>query len=261
VASLGSLLWGVLSLGLPLLNWQMLTDTPSGGFYLGGEGGIANAIVGSLYLAAGATLIAFVISILSVLWIHTTLKPSSRLLKAIRLWMNAMSGIPTIVFGALAFVIMQFAGARASLGAGILAVGVFVVPIMTRAFDEAFISLPQGLCESALSLGATKSICFVTVGLRQAVPGIVTGTILGFTRAIGNSATALFAAGFTDYIPDSLGRPAATLPLSVFFQLTSPIATVRERAYAAAAILTLIVLATSLVARFLEHRLGRFNVR
>ncbi|MDF1568472.1 MAG: ABC transporter permease subunit [Spirochaetaceae bacterium] len=251
----------MLSLGIPLLDWQMLTDTPSGGFYLGGEGGIANAIVGSIYLAAGATVIAFVISLLSTLWIHTTLKPTSRLLKLVRLWMNAMTGVPTIVFGALAFVVMQFAGARASLGAGMIAVGAFVVPIMTRTFDEAFVAIPQGLNESALSLGATKSICFVTVGLRQTVPGIITGAILGFTRAIGNSATVLFAAGFTDYIPDSLSRPAATLPLSVFFQLSSPIAVVKERAYAAAAVLTIIVLLTSLSARLLEHRLGRFNVR
>ncbi len=256
-----SLLWSILIRGLPLLDWEMLTKIPSGGFYLGGEGGIANAIIGSLYLAGGATVLGFFLAFLAVLWMHGGTNRDSRARRSFRLLATCMSGVPTVIYGAFAFLVMQAAGVRACLGAGILAVGFFVTPIIVRALDEAFLAVPNGLMESVLGLGSNKTRGLLTVAARQSVGGIVTALILGFTRALGNSATVLFAAGFTDSIPDSLSRPAASLPLAVYFQLSSPIEGVRERAFAAAAVLTVLILILSLTARFLERRLGRYMIR
>ena len=87
--------------------------------------------------------------------------------------------------------------------------------------------------------------------LKKVSPGIITAVILSFGRAIGDSAIVLFTAGYTDYIPNSLSRPVASLPLAIFFQLSSPVEEVKSRAYAAALILTIFVLIISLAARFI----------
>jgi phosphate transport system permease protein len=93
------------------------------------------------------------------------------------------------------------------------------------------------------------------------LPGIVTAILLAFGRGIGDAASVLFTAGYTDRIPTSLMRPTASLPLAVFFQLGSPYAEVRERGYAAALILTIVVLAVSLGSRWLSTRLGKYTVK
>jgi phosphate transport system permease protein len=98
------------------------------------------------------------------------------------------------------------------------------------------------------------------VVLRQIAPGIATATLLSIGRAIGDAAGVLFTAGFTDRIPTALDQPAATLPLSVFFQLSSPIPEVRERAYAAALLLTLIVLALSITGRIITARFSKHKI-
>ena len=92
--------------------------------------------------------------------------------------------------------------------------------------------------------------------VRQALPGIITGTLLAFGRGIGDAAAVLFTAGYTDRLPTSLMRPVASLPLAVFFQLGTPYPEVRQRAYAAALILTIIVLGVSLGSRLLAARLS-----
>ena len=99
------------------------------------------------------------------------------------------------------------------------------------------------------------------VVLRQIAPGIATATLLSVGRAIGDAAGVLFTAGFTDNIPTYLDQPAATLPLSVFFQLSSPIPEVRERAYAAALLLTIIVLLLSLTGRILTSRFSKNRIK
>jgi phosphate transport system permease protein len=126
--------------------------------------------------------------------------------------------------------------------------------------DEVAKSLPKDLLDATYSLGATK-LETAKVVLRQIAPGIVTATLLSVGRAIGDAAGVMFTAGFTDNIPESLGQPAATLPLSVFFQLSSPIPEVRERAYAAALLLTLIVLVLSIVGRVVTNRFSKNRIK
>src|SRR5512139_124106 len=242
--------------GLPALSWEMLTQTPKGGFYLGKEGGILNAIVGSLYLAAGATILALIVSIPIVVYL-TTYAHRSHLAGTMRLSLDVMWGIPSIVYAVFGFIIMLAIGMRASLLAGIIVLGLIEIPIMVRAMDEVIRSVPHELREASYSLGATRLETAAQVVLRQALPGIVTAILLAFGRGIGDAAAVLFTAGYTDRMPDGLLRPVASLPLAVFFQLGTPFPEVQQRAYASALVLTIMVLLISLGSRLLAQRLSR----
>ena len=254
--SLGFILITILIKGLPALNWDMLTKTPQGGFYLGKEGGILNAIIGSLYLAGGATLLAILISLPLALYLGTYVR-RARWADFVRLSMDILWGIPSIVYGAFGFTIMLALGMRASLLAGILVLTLLEFPIMTRAIEEVVRMVPHDLEQASYALGSTRLETALRVVTRQMLPGIATAILLAFGRGIGDAASVLFTAGFTDRIPTSLFQPVASLPLAVFFQLSTPFPEVQQRAYASALILTAIVLIISFGSRWLAARLGR----
>jgi phosphate transport system permease protein len=258
--SLILILWTVIAKGLPALNWQMLTQTPKGGYYLGKEGGILNAIVGSLYLAGGGTLLALVFSLPMALYIETYIR-NSDWGRAVRLALDVLWGIPSIVYGAFGFTLMLALGLRASLLGGVIALALLELPIMTRAMDEVIRLMPRDLEEAALALGSTRLETAVHVVTRQMLPGILTAILLAFGRGIGDAASVLFTAGYTDRIPNSLLRPVASLPLAVFFQLGTPYPEVEQRAYASALILTVIVLAISLGSRWAARRIGKYTIK
>ena len=240
--------------GLPALSWEMISQTPKGGFYFGKEGGILNAIIGSLYLAVGSSVMAFVIGLPVALFMNIHLIKYKKLVNTIRFFLDLLWGIPSIVYGAFGFSIMIYFGLRTSLLAGTITVTLFIIPIMIRSIDEVLKTIPRGLLESSFSLGSTKSETAYRVYVKQCIPGIVTAILLSFGRAIGDAASVLFTTGYTDYIPTSLSQPTATLPLAIFFQLSSPIPEVKDRAYAAALILTIIILIISLLARFFSAK-------
>ncbi len=253
---LGTMLWR----GLPSLSLAMLTQVPKGGYYLGEEGGILNAIVGSLCLAGGATLLALLLSLPVAIYLHTY-AGCSRAAHLVRLAMDVLWGIPSIVYGAFAFTIMLWIGLRASLLGGIIALACLELPIIVRGMDEAFRLIPSALSEASYALGATRFETATRILLRQATAGLLTAVLLAFGRGIGDAASVLFTAGYTDRLPDSLLRPVASLPLAVFFQLGTPFPAVQQRAYAAGLVLTVIVLTLSVVARWLSRRLMHHVVR
>ena len=246
---------------LPALKLSMITQTPKGGYYLGKEGGILNAIVGSLYLASGATLLAVLLSLPIVIFLNIYTKKSSALAMFTRFSLDVLWGIPSIVYGAFGFIVMMFFGLRTSLLAGIITVALLEIPIMTRAMDEVIRLVPEALKDASYSLGATRLETALKVIVRQSLPGIVTAVLIAFGRGIGDAASVLFTAGFTDNIPTSLLQPAATLPLAIFFQLGTPYPEVQQRAYASAAVLTLIILVISLGSRFLIKRFAKHMIK
>lgn len=245
--------------GMGGLSWEMISQPPEGSFYLGGGGGVLNAILGSLALALGATLLASVIAVPVVLFIHTY-AGKSRLAGALRLALDVMWGIPSIVYGAFGFSLMLLVGLRASLLAGIITVAFVALPILARTFDEVLMLVPKELRESTLALGTTR---FEMLGmlLRQTLPGLFTAVLLAFGRAIGDGAAPMFTAGYTDRLPQGLSQPVATLPLAIFFQLSAPFKEVQTRAYASALILTAIILVISFLAQYTSRRLGRNVIR
>jgi phosphate transport system permease protein len=260
VLCLGAILWTIIARGLPSLTWQMISQTPKGGFYMGKEGGVLNAILGSLYLASGATALAIVFALPIALYLQTYLATSGWA-QLVRLALDVLWGIPSIVYGAFGFTLMIVLGVRASLLAGIIVLALVELPIMTRAMDEVIRRLPRDLAQAAMALGSTKLEVALRVIIPQTLPGIVTAVLLAFGRGIGDAAAVLFTAGYTDRIPTSLSRPTASLPLAVFFQLGTPYPEVRERGYASALILTIIVLVVSFGSRWLSARLQRYTVK
>ncbi len=245
--------------GIPGLSWEMISSPPEGSFYLGGGGGILNAILGSLLLATGATVLASLIAVPVVLYIHTY-AGRSRLAGGLRLALDVMWGIPSIVYGAFGFSLMIMVGLRASLLAGIITVAFVALPILARTFDEVLMLVPKDLRENTLALGTTR-FEMLSMLLRQTLPGLLTAVLLAFGRAIGDGAAPMFTAGYTDRLPSGLTEPVATLPLAIFFQLSAPFQSVQTRAYASALILTVIILSISFLAQYTTRKLGRNVIR
>jgi len=246
--------------GFSAFNLDMLTKIPGGGFYIGKEGGILNAIIGSLYIAGGASVIGLLISIPIVVYINLHIRDKTLLGNLIRLGYDIMFGIPSIIYGVFGFTIIVYLGMKTSLLGGLIEVTFLIVPIMVCTLNEIIRTVPTELSDALYSLGTTK-LETARVIIKQIMPGVVTSFLLAFARGIGDAAAVLFTAGYSDNIPTSLNQPAATLPLAIFFQLGSPIQEVQDRAYAAALILTVIVLFISITSRVLGKKLSKHSIK
>lgn len=249
-----SIIGVILFKGLPSLSWEIISQPPKGGYYYGKSGGVLNAILGSVYLAFSSTILALIIGLPVALYINSNLRKQKRIAGTARFILELLWGVPSIVYGAFGFTIMVFFGMKASLLAGIITVTFLILPIMIKAIDEVLRSVPVGISEASLSLGATKTQTAFKVLTRSARSGIISAVLLSFGRSIGETAAVLLTTGYSDHIATSLTQPTATLPLAIFFQLGSPIVEVQGRAYASAFILTVIVLIVSISIRFIYRK-------
>ena len=255
-----SIIYTIFSRGWGAMSWDMITKLPGGGFYIGKEGGFLNAIVGSLYIVGISTFLGLLISIPVVFYLNIYLKKSSKVAYIARLAYDVLFGIPSIVYGAFGFAIMVYLGLKASLLGGVIVITLLIIPIFIRSMDEVAKEFPHDILDATYSLGSTR-LETIGVVVRQIAPGIATATLLSIGRAIGDAAAVMFTAGYTDSIPTALSQPAATLPLAVFFQLSSPIAEVQDRAYAAALVLTIIVLILSLLGRYVTNKFSKNKLK
>jgi len=261
VGSLFALFVVVILKGAPALSLSMITETPKGGYYLGKGGGVLNAIVGSLCLGIGATVLALIISLPVALFLQKDYIGRSRFAAVTRLSLDVLWGVPSIVYGAFGFIVMVYLGIRASLLGGIIVLTLLELPIMIRALDEVVRRVPQELKDESYAMGATRLETTVKIVCRQMMPGAVTAVLLAFGRGIGDAASILFTTGYTDRLPHSLFDPVASLPLAVFFQIGTPFPEVQQRAYASAVILLILVLLLSLFARVLATRFTKYVIR
>lgn len=257
---LAVIMYSIFKKGISAISWEVITTVPHGGYYYGKGGGILNAILGSLSLAFGATILSFIIGLPVALYMNVFLVRKKKLVTGIRFILDLVWGIPSIVYGAFGFTLMIFFGIQTSLLAGILTVTLFILPIMIRSMDEILRTVPLGLMEASYSLGSNQSETAFKIFTRQTISGIITAVLLSFGRAIGDAASVLFTAGYTDHLPNSLMEPVATLPLSIFFQLSSPVPAVQDRAYASALVLTLIILVVSLFSRGVGRRYHKTKI-
>lgn len=255
-----SIVYTIFSRGWGSMSWDMIFKLPGGGFYIGKEGGFLNAIAGSLYIVGASTFLGLLISIPIVFYLNIYLKKTSKIAYITRLAYDVLFGIPSIVYGAFGFTIMILFGLKASLLGGIIVITLLIIPIFVRSMDEVTKDFPRDILDATYSLGATRFET-IRVVVKQILPGIATATLLSIGRAIGDAASVMFTAGYTDRIPTALSQPAATLPLAVFFQLSSPIKEVQDRAYAAALVLTVIVLILSLLGRYLTNKFSKNKLK
>ncbi|MFH1014172.1 MAG: phosphate ABC transporter permease PstA [Thermoplasmatota archaeon] len=260
VGSLVIIIGTVLVNGAFSISVEMLTQSSSGGYYLGRGGGIFNAILGSILLALPATGLAYLIGLSIAMFLQRDfLHP--KLASLIRTSLNILWGIPSIIYGVFCLMIMVALGIGASLIAGIIALTLLEIPIITRSIDESIKMVPIGLKEGSYSLGSTAFETATKVVRRQALPGIIAGVLLGLGRGIGDAASILFTAGFSDSIPSSLLDSTAALPTMIYHLYSSPIPSVREKAYAAAFILVVIVTTISVLSRTLTKRFTRYVIK
>jgi phosphate transport system permease protein len=259
-AFVASIICTIVIKGWNAMNLDMITKLPGSGFYIGKSGGFLNAIVGSLYIVGASTGLGLIISIPVVFYLNIYVKKKSKWAYVARMSYDVLFGIPSIVYGAFGFTIMIYFGLRASLLGGIIVITLLIIPIFIRSMDEVARQFPREILDVAYSLGATRFET-ISVVVRQIAPGIATATLLSIGRAIGDAAAVMFTAGYTDRIPESLSQPAATLPFSVFFQLSNPIKEVQDRAYAAALTLTVIVLILSIMGRYITRRFSKNKLK
>jgi phosphate transport system permease protein len=170
-----------------------------------------------------------------------------------KLLFDVLYGVPSIVYGAVGFGIMVYLGIRASLLGGIITVTLLTIPIVVRTVDELIKTIPEDLKNVTLSLGTTRWE-LAKVMLRSIRTGLLTAILLAFGRAIGDVAGVLLTTGFSDNLPKYIDEPAATLPLAIFFQLSSPIPEVQGRAYASALVLTIIILIIVVCTHILQSK-------
>ena len=191
----GSILYTIVKNGWGAMNWEMISSLPGGGFYIGKEGGLLNAIVGSLYIVGASTVLGLAVSIPVVFYLNIYLKKNSKRGSFARLAYDVLFGIPSIVYGAFAFTIMIYLGLKTSLAGGIIVITLLIIPIFIRSMDEIARELPQDMLNASYSLGATRYET-IKVVVRQIAPGIATATLLSIGRAIGDAAAVLFTADF-----------------------------------------------------------------
>lgn len=259
IGGLVTVLFVVLFRGLPALNFAMITQLPQGGYLMGGGGGILNAIVGSLYLVGGATPIAFAFGLIVAFYLNEY-AAKSQIANLTRRCFDVFWSIPSIIYGAFGFTVMVYFGIRASLLGGIIVLALLELPIMTRAMDEVVKVVPLKIKQASYALGATRFETTFYVVFRQAIPGILTALLLAFGRAIGDAASILFTAGYTQNLPNSIFSPVASLPLAIFYQVASPYPVVQQKAYASAAVLVIIVLMISISSIVVSRRFRKFII-
>lgn len=255
--AVGVLIWMcmfVLIKGLPGLDLAFFTDDLSEVGPLDDGGGAFHAVVGTLEQIAIATIIAVPIAILTAIYLQEV---KGRLAVPVRFVVDAMSGLPSIVAGLIVFTIWVNEQGFSGVAAGV-AMAVMMIPIVTRTSEEILRTVDDGLRESALALGAPQWRSVMRVVLPTARSGLITASILGVARAIGETAPVLltaFGSTATNYNPFS--SPQADLPLFVWSLLRQPNDRQIERAWTGALVLMLLVLVLFVAARWIGARGAR----
>ena len=233
--------------GLPAINWQFIFDIPRQGMR---AGGIFPAIIGTIYLVVGAIVFALPIGLLAAIYLSEYARANS-LTRIIKLAIVNLSGVPSVVYGlfglALFVVFFKFG---ASILSGSLTLGIMILPIIITTSREALESVPQSFREVSLSLGASKWQTIRHIVLPNAIPGILTGTILGLGRAAGETAPILFtvAAFYLPRLPKSIFDQVMALPYHLYV-ISTQVPNVDEKVrYGTALVLLMLVLSMNLVA-------------
>lgn len=242
----------IIQKGLPAINWQFLSDIPRQGMR---AGGIFPAIIGTLYLVTGAIIFALPIGLLAAIYLSEYAK-DNLINRIIRLAIINLSGVPSVVYGlfglALFVIFFKFG---ASILSGSLTLGIMILPIIITTSREALESVPQSFREVSLSLGASKWQTIRHIVLPNAIPGILTGTILGLGRAAGETAPILFtvAAFYLPRLPKSIFDQAMALPYHLYV-ISTQVPNVDEKVrYGTALVLLFLVLFMNLVAIIIRY--------
>ncbi len=244
--------------GWRAINWTFLTQAPYDSMT---KGGILPCIVGTLVLSLGSIIIALPIGVSSAIYLNEYAKPG-KLVRIIRLGINNLAGVPSVVFGLFGLALfVVWLGFGVSILSGALTLAAMTLPVIIGASEEALRNVPNTYREASLGLGATKWQTTYRVVLPSALPGILTGAILGISRVAGETAPIMFTAAVfsTPALPTSIFDEIMALPYHIYALATegTEIEATRHLQYGTALVLICLVLGLNLIAIIYRTRLRR----
>jgi phosphate transport system permease protein len=252
---LALVLFYVVSRGLTSLNGAFFIHLPTPVGEPGG--GMANSIVGSLIVTGLGAVLAIPVGLLA--GIYASEYRGTRVAAAVRFAADTLNGVPSIVIGVFAYSIAVLPFHAFSATAGGVALGIMMLPLVTRTTEELLLLVPPSLREGALALGATRARAVFTVVVPAALPGILTGVLLAIARVAGETAPLLFTAFNNRFFTTDVRQPISTLTVQVFYYANSAYEDWHRQAWAGALVLVAIVLTCSLLARFATARMEKMQ--
>lgn len=255
------ILYDIFSKGHGVISWEFLTAMPKSGMT---KGGIFPAIVGTFYVTVITAILAIPLGMGCAIYLNEYAK-DGKFTRLIRMSIRNLSGVPSIVYGLFGVVlfVQMFALDTSILSAG-LTLGLMTLPWTITASEEALKAVPRSYREGSLALGATKWQSIRTNVLPYAIPGMLTGTILGLARAAGETAPILFtgAAFYLPFLPKSLSDQFMALPYHLYIMSTQhhAIAKVRPLAYGTALVLIVLVFLMNFGAIFIRYKLRKVRL-
>ncbi len=252
---LGTILYFIFIKGFRIISWEFLTDVPRSAMTAGGVG---PAIVGTLYLVMGAIIFALPLGVACAIYL-TEYSPKSFVVNIIRMSINNLAGVPSVVFGLFGFgIFVKFFGFGVSVLSGCLTLGILVLPQIISASQEALMAIPQSYREASLAVGATEWQTIRSIVLPSASPGIMTGVILSIGRVAGETAPIMFTAAtfYTRGFPKSPLSEVMALPYHIYALMTEGTHPVEQTriAYGCALLLLVLVLAISAAAIVIRQK-------
>jgi phosphate transport system permease protein len=248
------ILWHLLKQGATSVNWDFFTKMPKPTGETGG--GMANAIVGTGIIVLIASVIGLPVGIGAGLYLAE--QRGAKLATVVRFLSDVLNGLPSIVLGIFAWQVLVRPFKHFSALAGGIALAAMMIPLVTRATEEMIRLVPVSMREAALALGYTKWRTSLSVVLRTALPGIVTGALVAVARIAGETAPLIFTAFGNPFWSVSPTQPIAALPMQIYTYAIAPYDDWHAQAWAGALVLLGLVLVISLVARFVTR--SRFGL-
>ncbi|MDB4876157.1 MAG: Phosphate transport system permease protein PstA [Gemmatimonadetes bacterium] len=248
------ILWHLAAQGASSVNWNFFTKMPAPAGEAGG--GMANAIVGTGMLVLIASAIGLPIGVGAGLFLAE--QRGAKLATAIRFLSDVLNGLPSIVMGIFAWQLLVRPFKHFSALAGGIALGAMMIPLVTRTTEEMIRLVPVSMREAALALGYTKWRTSLSVVLRTALPGIVTGALVAVARIAGETAPLIFTALGNQFWSVSPTQPIAALPMQIYTYALAPYDDWHAQAWAGALVLIGLVLIISLIARYVTR--SRFGL-
>jgi phosphate transport system permease protein len=253
ILPLGMILFYLVQKGASSLNWAFFTGIPKPAGMPGG--GMGNAILGTLELVALASCIGVPIGILGGVYLSEY--GGERMNTWIRFWADVLNGVPSIVWGMVAYTLVVLPMKHFSAWAGALALAFIMIPLVLRTTEEVLVLVPRSYREAALALGLPQWKAIVRIILPTAMRGIITGVLLAMGRIAGETAPLLFTAFGNTNWSHHLGEPIAALPLQIFSYATAPADDWNRQAWAGALVLVAMTFCLSLSVRLFSA--GRFQ--
>jgi phosphate transport system permease protein len=250
-----AVIYYLLSKGLGAWSIDFFTKDPTGNF-LGDQGGVKSALLGTIEMVALASAIAIPFGWGVALYL-VEYGRTGRFASTVRYFVDVMTGVPSIVFGLFIYVTLVLGGWGGSSFAGwkgSVALGLLMLPVVTRSAEVVLLLVPDGLREAALALGTPRWRVTMRVVLPTALPGLVTGSLLAVARAAGETAPLLFTATIVNGTTFNLGERMNSLPVQIYTDVGSPNDALVQRAWGSALALVTLILLTTLVARLASRR-------